>query len=105
MASSISGFMNLRYQINAVTQLSTSGWEEGGFFTQAVALIVNGEVQHATAKEFRHKREDAAFSAASYYATDLVKAEYEKAGQEMPLRFFRDNGIETDLRKQARSKR
>lgn len=86
-------FVNLRYQVNAETRLSVSHWEESGFFYSAVALIVGGKIQHETAAEFHHKREDAAAYAATCYATDLVKAEYVKLGQEMPLRFFRDNGI------------
>jgi len=91
--SSTQNFRNMRYAVSADVVLSISGWECGGFTTQAVALIVSGKVQHETAVEIRREREPAAFYAATCYATDLVKAEYAKLGQEMPLRFFRDNGI------------
>lgn len=91
--SKTQNFRNMRYAISADVVLSISGWECDGYTTQALALFVGGELQHETAIEIRHKKEPVAFYMASCRATEMVRAEYVKLGQEMPLRFFRDNGI------------
>ena len=92
----------IKFQINTTTRLSVATILDGKYTSKSAIIerrVGNRWVLDAaeTAVEVRAKNADwkGAYSLPEYRLSDgaaaLVAAEFAKTGQEMPVRFFRDN--------------